>query len=741
MTVVADVQEQVHRLLLQIGIRPRGIQKTSIERGLLDGASIMVCSPTGSGKTLVGEMALLRAALTGRKGIYLVPLKALAVQVSGILKERYQSLGLRIGVSTGDFQSDGESLSDHDVIVTTYERADSLLRHKVAWLTSIGSLVIDEIQTLSDKSRGARLETVIIRFKRLISDLQLVGLSATVGAPDELADWLGCTLVESEDRPVPLVYRVISSKKKNRVLHQLIMTTVQGDGQAIIFHRTRRQAESQAIRLSADVGRHFTSSEKEELDKELESVENCNVTVPPELRSLLHDGTAFHHAGLGFRARRLVEELFLRGKVKVICATTTLAAGMDLPARTVILASVRSPGNHRTMLQANSVHQMLGRAGRPGYDKSGFGIILVGSSGEADEVEKRYFVAATEKESASKILFPRYDKVISRLGESETMTEQLLVALDNLGEATLEDVSDGFLGDSFLMFTGVRDSRTPMRALQLGEINAAAAIEKHALSDTVRPARQGVLGSVSLRETNDSVIGGIVAAWEDGHYTCRYSARLSTEGLVEGPQCSCAKPLDSYGVLCPHLVALGLYAARELGSLADYVIPVALNESSPSDLLIRLGLIEGEVEDKLKPTRLGRVVNRLYLSIPTIREMLAVLPMIEESTALLWLLKHLVSIEAGMSLEDSFEHLVAAAATTDIPLEELARSTGFHLGDAYGLLESAQWLLYSIEAVAEVGGLKKPMEVSQKLMEGLERRLARSMNRTMTELYRDVNIK
>jgi superfamily II DNA/RNA helicase len=727
MTVVADVQEQVHRLLIQVGVKPRGIQKTSIERGLLDGASIMVCSPTGSGKTLVGEMALLRAALTGRKGIYLVPLKALAAQVSGILMERYGSLGLQIGVSTGDFQSDGASLSEYDVIVTTYERADSLLRRKATWLSSVGTVVIDEIQTLSDPGRGARLETIIIRFKRLISDLQLIGLSATVGSPDELAEWLGCNLIESENRPVPLVYRVISSKNKNRALCQLIMTTVQGDGQAIVFHRTRREAESQAKRLSVDVGRHFTSSEKEDLDKELESVENWNVSVPSELRALLHDGTAFHHAGLGFHSRRLIEDLFHRGKVRVICATTTLAAGMDLPARTVILTSVRSPSNHRAMLPANSVHQMLGRAGRPGYDKNGFGIILVGSTGEADEVERKYFVTSVDGESATKIIYPRYEPVISKLGESETLTEQLLVALDSMGEASLEDIADGFLSDSYLMFTGARNSRTPMRILELGEISATAAIEKHALSDTVRPARQGLLGSVSLRETNDSVIGGIVAAWEEGHYTCRYSARLSTDGVVEGPQCSCARPVDAYGFLCPHLVSLGLHASRELGSLADYVIPVALGESSPCNLLIRLGLIEGGKEGKLRPTRLGRVVNRLYLSIPTVRELLAVLPMIEESTSLLWLLKHLVSIESGVSLEDSFEHLVAAAATTSIPLEELAHSSGFHLGDANGLLEAARWLLYAIVAVSEVGGLKQPMAVSQRLMDGLETRFASGM--------------
>jgi hypothetical protein len=118
-----------------------------------------------------------------------------------------------------------------------------------------------------------------------------------------------------------------------------------------------------------------------------------------------------------------------------------------------------------------------------------------------------------------------------------------------------------------------------------------------------------------------------------------------------------------------------------------------------------------------------------------------VLPRIEDSTTLLWLLKHLVSIESGISLEDTFEHLVAAAATTDLPLEELAQSSGFPLGDAFGLLEAAQWLLYSIVAVAEVGGLKQSMEVSQRLMEGLEMRLVRSEKRSNGGVEKDGNIK
>ncbi len=722
MIAVADVASKVEEIMGKAGIKPRGIQNLAIDKGLLDGKSIMVSSPTGSGKTLVGELALLRAVTSGKKGLFLVPLRALAVQVSQVLKNRYEVFGVMIGLSTGDFQNSGEEFAEHDIIVTTYERADSLLRRNASWISELGTVVIDEIQTLADPGRGARLESLIIRMKRQLADLQIIALSATVGSPEELAEWIGCELVESDDRPVPLVCKIVVTADKNRSLKKLVMTTVQGDAQAIVFNRTRREAEAQAIRLGEDVGRQFTSGEKDRLDLELKSLENANINLPSDMRALLHDGTAYHHAGLDYQTRRLVERLFNQGLVRVISATSTLAAGMDLPARTVILSNTLSPQNYRAVLSANNVHQMLGRAGRPGRDKVGFGIILAGSTGEADKVKTRYFDVLTDQDTGKELLMPKHDPISSVLGEPSSLSEQLLVILDMLSSATLEEIENGILGESFLVHSAIRDSMAPMRVLQLGEITAEAALERHALTDTIQSARKGVLGATKIREQHETVIGGIVTGYGGGQYTCRFSARLAPSGLTEGAGCSCGRPMTEQGILCHHLVTLGMTASRELGTLADYVIPLALSETSPLALLIRLGLVEGDVDGKLKPTKLGRTVNRLYLSVPTVRELLALLPTMEDNTHLLWLLRHLISLESGNNLDDSFDHMMAALASTDISVRQLADQLGISMGDMYGLLESSRWLLHSVSIISEIGGLSKVLGMSRSLLEALKSR-------------------
>jgi superfamily II DNA/RNA helicase len=684
----------------------------------------MVCSPTGSGKTLVGELALLRAAITGAKGLYLVPLRALAHQVFTLLKERYSSFGLNIGISTGGYQDDGAELSEHDMIVTTYERADSLLRRKSPWLEVIGAVVVDEIQNLSAPERGARLESVLMRLRRNSENLQIIALSATVGDPDEVAHWLNCELIESNQRPVPLINRVVNSDDKTATLSELVMTTVQANGQAIVFSRTRREAESYALKLAQDVGRQLTTLEKNELDSELESVENWNARISPNLRVLLHDGVAYHHAGLGYRVRGLIERLFKKGLVRVVSATTTLASGMDLPARIVVLTSPRSPQDYRNFLPANRVHQMLGRAGRPGFDKLGFGIILTSSKGEAEEVRRSYFDMTKDPIKGKEQFVAKHDTIISVMGSSKALTEQLLVFLDDIGETTLSEVEAILLSESYFAQSIKLSSKSPMRALNLGEITAKSAIELHAPIDIIRPARQGVLGSVKIRERNETIIGGLVSFNEGSVFTCRFSTRLSSNGTAEGPMCSCGTPLDLNRVLCTHLVALGMEAVRNLGSLADYVIPLSLGESSPLGVLKSLDLVEGGTEGGIRPTKLGSIANRLYLKITTIREMLALLPMVENSTSLLWLLKHLVSLETGGTLDDSFEHLVAAVASTDIDLGELANNYGFHEGDVNGLLETSRWLLFAIGVISDVGGLTIALELSQGLLSTLELKLS-----------------
>ncbi len=702
-------------LLTRVGLKPKGVQIDAIENGLLEGTSIMVSSPTGSGKTLIGEMALLRAVFEGRKGLYIVPLRALARQVATTLRGRYQNLtGLSVGLSTGDYQHVGDELSENDIIVTTYERADSLLRHRTGWINDIGTLVIDEIQNLGDLNRGPRLETVIMRMRRSIPEnLQIIALSATVGAPDELAEWLGCRLVESNERPVPLQCAVLETDDRRETIKRVVMSTVRSNGQVLVFLRTRASTESIAERLAPSVTRQLTSRERDAIVSERQSIEHYGTTVPLTLQTLLESGVAYHHAGLDAPTRRLVETMFQKGMVRLVCSTTTLGSGMDLPARTVIVSSVRSPGNHTDYIDTNRLHQMLGRAGRPGKDAKGFGVVITESRGEAEMVKSRYFLEGAGS------LEPKFLRIDSSLNNSAALTEQLLVAVDFLGGANLETIEHDYFADSYLQFVAVRDTMAPMRSFIFEEVSADAAIEKHALSGTVRAARQNVLGTVDLREISDSVVGALIS---DGgtNASCRFSIRRDQSGMSEGAMCSCGRPLGESGVLCPHLVNLGVYAARTHQEIADYVIPLSLSESSPVRMLVRMGLVEGG-RDGLRATHLGKIVSRLYLSPGTVREMLPLLPLTESSIDLLDLLKIAVRCEGGQAGID-LEFIVGTIVSTSMSVEEIAERCDLNIGDIHALLDLTIWLLYGIAAIAEAGNMKRVAEMAWDVYRRIEER-------------------
>ena len=161
--------------------------------------------PTAAGKTVVAYNALMKAVSEGKKGIFLVPLRALAWEKVNELKDICRNIlnGAKIGVSVGDFDKI-RGLSKYDIIVATSERADSLIRHNPPWLNEVGCLVSDEIHLLNDSNRGPTLEVTLSKFREINPDIQIVGLSATVSNSKEVADWLDATLVESDFRPVPL---------------------------------------------------------------------------------------------------------------------------------------------------------------------------------------------------------------------------------------------------------------------------------------------------------------------------------------------------------------------------------------------------------------------------------------------------------------------------------------------------------------------------------------------------------
>lgn len=194
----------------------RPSQFKSIKKGLFDNKNLLVCTPTASGKTLVGELAFLNGVFEKKgKAIYVVPLKALASEKYKEFKRKYAEL--KVAISLGDLDSEDIYLETYDLVITTSEKLDSLLRHKAPWISSVNTLIVDEIHLLNDASRGPTLEVVITLLRMLVKELQIIGLSATIGNPEELASWLDAELVVDDWRPVRLKQGVFLDGKINFV--------------------------------------------------------------------------------------------------------------------------------------------------------------------------------------------------------------------------------------------------------------------------------------------------------------------------------------------------------------------------------------------------------------------------------------------------------------------------------------------------------------------------------------------
>ena len=184
-----------------VDLRPS--QFKAINQGLFKDKNFLVCTPTASGKTLVAEMSFLNAILEkGKKAVYIVPLRALASEKYFEFKKNYSLI--KTGLSTGELDSLDSGLGSNDLIIVTSEKFDSLLRHKTSWLKHVGAIIIDEIHLLNDSSRGPTLEIIIAILKKELPGAQIIGLSATIGNPKELALWLEAELVLDSWRPVKL---------------------------------------------------------------------------------------------------------------------------------------------------------------------------------------------------------------------------------------------------------------------------------------------------------------------------------------------------------------------------------------------------------------------------------------------------------------------------------------------------------------------------------------------------------
>lgn len=380
-------------------------QREALRKGIFSEKNFVISVPTAGGKTLIAEFAMLYEIMKGGKCLYVVPLRALASEKFNEFR-KFSELGFKVGLSTGDYESRDEWLGNYDIIITTGEKADSLMRNRASWMKYISCLVVDEVHLIDSPDRGPTLEMVIVKLKKLNPDLRIVALSATIANVEELAEWLNAEVMKSSWRPVKLYEGVSSGKKLILVkdgmfveretagtLEGLVRETLEENGQVLVFDGTRKRAEATARKLSV----FFESSEELRLIssriRELDSTDTGR-----KLADCVEKGTAFHHAGLIYEERSIVEKAFREGLIRVVVSTPTLAAGVNLPARRVIIKSYR-----RYRMNEGSVpipcleyKQMAGRAGRPGLDPFGEAIILAKSAREAEDLIWRYILAEPE---------------------------------------------------------------------------------------------------------------------------------------------------------------------------------------------------------------------------------------------------------------------------------------------------------------------------------------------------------
>ena len=458
-------------------------QADSVKFGLLDGKSILVSAPTASGKTLIAMLAIM-SYLSNNKGkvIYLSPLRALAAEKFTEFKKLEKvALGnkVKVAISTGDFENIEKNLEISNLLILTNEKMDSIIRHSAEWVDEIGLVISDEVHLIGDENRGPTLEMILTQLKLLETKPQIVGLSATITNSDEIADWLECTLVKNDWRPVPLSEgvcdegQVTMSDGKIFEVERTLMGTpidlgvqsVKQGGQSLVFAETRVRSKSLATKASDAIFQMLDKKEISELEKTSKKLlsENEHTELVKTLALLVKKGVAFHHAGLNQKCRQTIEEEFRKGTIKLLSSTPTLAAGVNLPARRVVISNIN---RYNAKVGANrpisilEYKQLCGRAGRPQYDDYGESII-VGNGNTEDLIE--YYINGEPEPIISKITDDKslrthiLSVIVTHPGiKKEDLLEFFLQTLGGLQtrKPTLKfaiDISLRFLSSKFLI--------------------------------------------------------------------------------------------------------------------------------------------------------------------------------------------------------------------------------------------------------------------------------------------------
>ncbi|CDW82626.1 u5 small nuclear ribonucleoprotein 200 kda helicase [Stylonychia lemnae] len=448
------------------------IQSKVYQSAFKSNENLLICAPTGAGKTNIALLTILQVLNMKRKTngrfdiknfkiIYIAPMKALVTEVVGNFQKRLDSFGITVKELTGDINLTKSQIDETQIIVTTPEKWDIITRKSGdrAFLELVKLIIIDEVHLLHD-SRGPVLEAIVARTIRQIEstaeNIRIVALSATLPNYHDVAAFLrvkpetGLHYFDNSFRPVPLeqIYVGITEKKAikrmmlmNEVCYEKVMERA-GKYQILVFVHSRKETARTAkiirdMALAKDELQNFIGNQS--LTKDLLDQESQNAQSQ-DLKDLLPYGLGIHHAGLSRKDRQQVEQLFAGGHLQVLVSTATLAWGVNLPAHTVIIkgTQIYSPEQGKWVeLSPQDMLQMMGRAGRPQYDTRGEGIIITNYS------ELQYHLSLNNQQ------LPIESQLITQLPD-QLNAEIVLGTVSNVKEAI------NWLGYSYLYIRMLR---------------------------------------------------------------------------------------------------------------------------------------------------------------------------------------------------------------------------------------------------------------------------------------------
>ncbi|RPD44145.1 DEAD/DEAH box helicase [Hymenobacter sediminis] len=398
---------------------------------ILDGESLLVVAPTSSGKTFIGELAAVKAAINTQRAVFLVPYKALANEKYEQFSALYGTqLSLRVIRCTGDYQDDTNAFvrGKYDIAVLTYEMFLNLVVKNQGTLNRIGVVILDEAQFITDPSRGINVElllTYILSARERGITPQLVALSAVIGNTNGFEQWLRCQALITTRRPVPLeegvidrsgVFEYVDPETGLAQTRQLLpshtvrirrdkpstqdvivpltqaLLAQQPTAKLIVFRNIRGKAEGVAGYLATDLGLPSADA----LIAALPAQDRSSTSA--KLRNCLRGGTAFHNSNLSREEREVVERAFRdqQGPVRVLGATTTVAAGINTPASAVILGETEFLGEDQKPFTIAEYKNMVGRAGRLGYNERGQSFIIANTPMERRQLFRHYVLGQPE---------------------------------------------------------------------------------------------------------------------------------------------------------------------------------------------------------------------------------------------------------------------------------------------------------------------------------------------------------